>query len=95
MYIKMCTCDTGVDEDDGFEQLASLVGMVCQVFHLYSHLGGYRDSLLCNQHWTEWLGDQLHVTDSSHGVPGHLLTGNYHVLLRSQHFLFSWFVTVS
>ena len=53
----MCTCDTGVDEDDGSEQLASLAGVVCQILHPHSHLSCHRDSFLRDQHRTKRLGD--------------------------------------
>lgn len=41
----------GVNEDDGFEQLAALVGMVCEVLSVPVDYCGYHDTvLLCALH---------------------------------------------
>jgi len=85
----------GVNENDGSEELASLAGVVHQIFHLCLHLCCHRNSFVCNKHWRPRIGDELYVADSSVDIPDGIRTGHDHLLLCSQHFLLSWFVIIS
>ena len=80
-------CTAGIDEADGHEGLAALVGLVLQVLHVHAGVRGNHDVLFPHQSQRRPPDHHVHGPERHVRVPAALRTRRHDLLLRHLHLL--------